>query len=604
MIRTKTILLLGIILITQVPSTTATKKQTDGQKAFEIQSCDREEAFNLIQEQIAQSKTLDKTAARISILTQGADLLWPYRQLAARSTFEEAFALASQEALVDKKSNSPDQRFVVIRAIARRDSEWAGRLAKAIAEEKQNDEETGVATDNRHQGETLLNVATSLLENDSKTAVTFARASLRYPASSALGQFLFQLWASDQQAAGRFYQQALNAYVNAPINELLYLSAYPFGLNRVVGPEMQSIFFKVPPNFTPDNAAQSSFLEAILRRGQETTARATQPVSGPSSLPEIVQIGLALSSLRPLTNTTYVDRITNVQVTIEPLLSPEARQDTSTILRRQQELNISVENLVERIEREKVPDRKDQLIARAVLASKSAEDLERVESLLEKVSDSKFRIELLDWLYFKRAQKLISDHRLDEAAQLIPKVDQVDHRAYLAFLLVTEGTKKIKDSVLAIQVLEDVVKTALKSPNTIEKARTLLGLTSTYAKLDRQRGFEILGEAITTISKVDEPDLTSTAIFRSIGTSRFTFHAAYEIRGASLDTVFREFAPDDFAKTLWLANQLPNKSLRSAGMFAISGKCLEISKQKEPSGKYRSSTKPSKDEPLASSGKP
>src|SRR5262245_46554311 len=100
MIRTKMIVLLGIILITQVSATAATQKQTDGQKAFESQPCDREEAFNLIQEQIAQSKTLDKTADRISILTQGAELLWPYRQPAARSAFEEAFELANQEALV------------------------------------------------------------------------------------------------------------------------------------------------------------------------------------------------------------------------------------------------------------------------------------------------------------------------------------------------------------------------------------------------------------------------------------------------------------------------------------------------------------------------
>jgi hypothetical protein len=114
-----------------------------------------------------------------------------------------------------------------------------------------------------------------------------------------------------------------------------------------------------------------------------------------------------------------------------------------------------------------------------------------------------------------------------------------------------------------------------------------LGLTSTYAKFDRQRAFEILTEAINVVGKIDQPDLTSTAIFRRIGTNRFTIHAAYEIRGSSLDTVFREFAPDDFVKSLWLANQLPDKSLRAAGTFAISGRCLEIAKPKEPVGKQK-----------------
>jgi hypothetical protein len=539
------------------------------------QECDREQAFSLIQEQIAQSKTLEKTAARISVLTQGADLLWPYRQSAARSAFEEAFEVASQ-------GNTPDQRFVVIRAIAQRDSEWARRLAKAIAEEKRSDEEAGVSTDNRYRAETLLNVAASLLQNDSKTAISFARASLRYPASVALARFLFQLWSVDKRAASRLYQQALSVYANAPVNQLLYLSAYPFGINRVVGPEMQSTFFVLPKEFTPDAAAESAFLEVILRRGQETKARPTQPVSGPVAQPEIVQIYLALNSLQASVardQPAYAGRVMSLVSTLEPLLSAEARHEASNIARWHQDLNLSLETIAERIENEKVPEKKDRLIARAVLASKSTEELERVESLVDKVSESKFRGELLDWLYFKRTQKLVSDGRLDEAAQLIPKVSQVDHRAYLAFLLATESTKKMKDSALVMQVLEDVVKTALKAPNTNEKARTLLGLTSSYAKFDRTRAFEILGEAINVINKIDEPDLTSTAVLRRIGTDRFTIHVAYEMRTSSLDTVFREFAIDDFVKSLWLANQLPDKPLRATGTFAISGRCLEISKE-------------------------
>jgi len=556
---------------------------TVAQKQAERPVCDREQAFILIQEQIAQSKTVDNTAARISILTQGADLLWPYRQAAARATFAEAFEVATQDFRSSEKQqahagNLPDQRLVVIRAISQRDSEWARRLAKAIADENEKDEEAGASTDNRYQGETLLNIAATLLKNDPKTAVTFARASLRYPGSVALARFLFQLWIVDQRVSNQFYQEALNAYANAPVDELLYLSAYAFGMNRVVGPEMQSTFFTVPPNFSSDAVAQSAFMDVVLRRAQETTARTEQPVSGPAAQPEIVQIYVALNGLRTL-EPAYADRVISLLATIEPFLSAHARREASDISGWHQDLDLSLEKLGDRIENEKVPEKRDRLIARAVLASKSIEELERVESFVEKVSDLKFRGELLDWLYFKRVQKLVSDGKLDEAAQLIPKVGRVDHRAFLAYLLASESTKKIKDSVLVIQVLEDVVKTALKAPNTSEKARTLLGLTSSYAKFDRSRAFEILGEAINVIGKIDEPDLTSTAIFRRIGTDRFTIHAAYEMRSSTLETVFREFALDDFVKSLWLANQLPDKPLRAKGTFAISGRCLEISKK-------------------------
>ena len=110
--------LLALILLS---STVAAQKES------ERPVCDREQAFGLIQEQIAQSKTVDNPAARISILTQGADLLWPYRQSAARSVFEEAFEVATQDFQSSQKQQAhaanrrsfPDQRLVVIRAIAR-----------------------------------------------------------------------------------------------------------------------------------------------------------------------------------------------------------------------------------------------------------------------------------------------------------------------------------------------------------------------------------------------------------------------------------------------------------------------------------------------------
>src|SRR6185369_8493983 len=406
--------LLALILLS---STTVAQKQA------ERPVCDREQAFILIQEQIAQSKTVDNTAARISILTQGADLLWPYRQAAARATFAEAFEVATQDFRSSEKQqahagNLPDQRLVVIRAISQRDSEWARRLAKAIADENEKDEEAGAPTDNRYQGETLLNIAATLLKNDPKTAVTFARASLRYPGSVALARFLFQLWIVDQRVSNQFYQEALNAYANAPVDELLYLSAYAFGMNRVVGPEMQSTFFTVPPNFSSDAVAQSAFMDVVLRRAQETTARTEQPVSGPAAQPKIVQIYVALNGLRTL-EPAYADRVISLLTTIEPFLSAHARREASDISGWHQDLDLSLEKLGDRIENEKVPEKRDRLIARAVLASKSIEELERVESFVEKVSDLKFRGELLDWLYFKRVQKLVSDGKLDEAAQLI-----------------------------------------------------------------------------------------------------------------------------------------------------------------------------------------
>ena len=50
--------LLGLILITQISFSASAQTQSGVQKEPERQVCDREEAFSLIQEQIAQSKTI------------------------------------------------------------------------------------------------------------------------------------------------------------------------------------------------------------------------------------------------------------------------------------------------------------------------------------------------------------------------------------------------------------------------------------------------------------------------------------------------------------------------------------------------------------------
>ncbi len=58
--------------------------------------CTRENALEMIRQQIDVSRTLNNTQRRISLLIRTADLLWPYQQDRARAVFSEAFELASE----------------------------------------------------------------------------------------------------------------------------------------------------------------------------------------------------------------------------------------------------------------------------------------------------------------------------------------------------------------------------------------------------------------------------------------------------------------------------------------------------------------------------
>src|SRR5687767_3251285 len=270
--------------------------------------CTRDSTLDTIQQQLDGSKTFDDTVQRITVLIRGADLAWPYRQDKARGALTEAFDLATRNF---KESGDrtvregrmpvqlPDQRYLVITAIAKRDAAWARKLADQILEEESRDAEDKTTRDPQQErkiGERLLNVAYNLLATDPASALTFARKSVAYPATIQLPGFLYRLSELNKAAADQFYQEALSAYANAPMDQFLYLSSYPFGRNREVGEMPIYTYYKVPDGFAPNPALQRLFIQTLLRRAQEIVEKPGAPVPG-ARFSETEQIWMALNRL-------------------------------------------------------------------------------------------------------------------------------------------------------------------------------------------------------------------------------------------------------------------------------------------------------------------
>ena len=64
--------------------------------------CNRNNAQEMIRQQIDVTKTLDNAVRRIAVLIRAADLLWPFQQDKARAAFTEAFEVAAQN---EKETN-------------------------------------------------------------------------------------------------------------------------------------------------------------------------------------------------------------------------------------------------------------------------------------------------------------------------------------------------------------------------------------------------------------------------------------------------------------------------------------------------------------------
>src|SRR5688572_11772857 len=135
-----------ILLISLVAFTSSASPQTPKMvEPTPVDVCNDEFAKFLVDQQVTESRTVVNTAKRVRILVRSADFLWKPDQPTARVYFTEAFKVASdhfaEKGFEERQEKgglsiiAPDYRFEVVRAIAKRDGEWAKRLTEQILKE-------------------------------------------------------------------------------------------------------------------------------------------------------------------------------------------------------------------------------------------------------------------------------------------------------------------------------------------------------------------------------------------------------------------------------------------------------------------------------------
>ncbi|MDX6383700.1 MAG: hypothetical protein QOK48_1273 [Blastocatellia bacterium] len=552
-------------------------------------SCSRDGALEIIQQQIAFSKTIDNSVQRITVLIRAADLLWPFQQPKSRAAFSEAFDLAVQnfkeKGAPDARDGKliigmPDQRYTVIGAIAKRDSIWAKKLTEQMLKEEQReaaDKPTKDVGSDVRTAERLLTTAMDLLVSDETSAMNFARTSLQYPATFYLSMFHYQLASRSKPAADQFYQEALTAYARAPIERLLYLSSYPFGNDREAGETPGNTVYQVPAGFTPNPVLQRLFLQTILGRVQTPSRDLTVSTSG-NRLSEPEQILLALTRLEKQVQQSLPDLAPAVESAKENLfaqLSPNSQQRVSEIAKPDSAPQRTFDERVEAALKNPNVDLRDQQLTFAITGGAKEESLDHLLSALDKISDSNIRQPLLNWLYFERAQRQIKEQKLDEAKRLAAKVEELDQRAWLYSRIAEESLKQNADQTQARAVLDEVVDAAAKAPNTGVTARALLGVAYLYTKIDMSRAIAVMAEAVRRINQIEQPDFSRQFVVRKIEGKSFGTYASFVTPGFTPESAFREIGKVDFDGMLNQAANFSDKALRALTTLAVVEQCLK-----------------------------
>jgi tetratricopeptide (TPR) repeat protein len=334
------------------------------------------------------------------------------------------------------------------------------------------------------------------------------------------------------------------------------------------------------------------FIQILLGRAQ-TQAEAPAETDRNDRVSESGQIWLALSRLEKQIQQSapdLADKVEQARGSLFSLLSQNSQYSVDEVFKNRERSPRSFDDQVQRAEEQQDPATRDQMLAFAVLSAQT-EDLGRVLSVAEKISDSDVRAQLLNWLYFSRAQMTTKDKRFDEARKLAAKVTELDQRAYLYSTIAEESLKQTEDQTQARKLLEEIAEAVAKAPRTIVTARALLALAYLYTKIDMNRAIAFLADGVTCINHLEGPDFSSQYVQIRVEGKTFGFYTGFQTPGFNPENAFREFGKLDYDGALYLTSNFTDKSLRALTTLALADICLQRAQQRQKTKKAKKNEK-------------
>ncbi len=552
-----------------------------------VKECNALLARQLVEQQADESKSVAETDKRVNILLRVADFLWIADQETARKFFAEAFQIANErfrEKGVEKKESKgftvyqADYRFAVIHTVAKRDAEWAKKLAEIILLEKdENDaKDKSTSSENDRTIEETIGLGTSLAGQNPAAALYFFRRAMRFPLEQIWYYTLYQVSRKNRTLSDQIYSELLNVHKNTDVSRMLFLSAYPFGRERIFGIGKISISTGVPAEFAPNRNLQKQFLETFLRRVTSLDAESANKIVY-ANIAESAYAVTAVNELEPVVIQQFPEllEISQQAKTIaNATISNITRQD---LKERENWQSNHQKSFAEKLaDIEKADDEgklNDYDIFSLVNNAKKEEEFKAAETWLDKMKEEITRESTINYFYFQRSKLATKEKRFDEAKKFADKVAKIEHRAVLYFDIAEVKMKEPLTKLESLDTLSEVYQTANKAPDSIEKAQVLLGLAFMYEKVDHYNALSSLAEAIKTANKLENPNLFTSNITQQIIGKNFASFSSYSVPGFEVTETFYELSKKDFQGSLTHATNFSDKYMRTLAVLAAVKDC-------------------------------
>ncbi len=572
-----------------------------------IKQCNALLARQIVEQQADFSKTLGETDQRVNVLIKVADFLWITDEDSARDYFTQAFQVAQEryrEKGFEKKENKgltisqPDYRFKVVSAIAKRDSAWAKKLSEQILKEFDEDKEKDKrdAFNKDREIQELLYVAVEAAKDNPNLTLALARRVMRYPLTYNWYDALYSIAQTNQPLADQIYSEVLANYQNAEVFRLLYLSAYPFGRERIFGIEKYSVGANLPTDFSPNTNLQRQFLTVLLRRVMTLTPENTGK-SLQTSTPEIAVAVIAMNEIEPIIAEQFPDfaqAFSQAKISAASLASNEMMNAANKRDESGKDFDKSFAERLRELEKAESEGKiTDSQIVGVITSAKKEEDYKAAERWLDKIADDTPRESARNYFYFKRSKIANKENRFDEARKFAEKISKPEIRAVVYFDIAEAKQKNPMTKADSLDALLEVYKMAQKSPDSIEKAQVLLGLAYMYEKVDHSNALDALSAAIKTANKLENPNLFTSSSFQQIITKELSFYAVFDVPGFDLNKTFYEISQNDFQGATAQAESFNDKYLRTLAVLAAVKDCEKNEEKIKPKTQVKTNeTKP------------
>lgn len=545
---------------------------------------------------------LDKPAAAL-LQSEIADILWRFDEPAARVVFRLAFDsvrhmetanASSIDAEAKKQALSQARRRLnAVKTILKRYGLHDRKGAESWLQELENDLQVEQKNSTRssrisvEQGELLAEMAISVVADNPKEAQRLGALALTAESiPPAFSRLLMAFRTVDKTISDALFRQALfsmRANGFRYDSTLITLTNYGFFANGSALPDVASSDVSLLTQYFLDSADAHL---ALLRRGALNTD-------------ERMSLGNLFSFLSSralsIVASNSPTKLTLLQSNLAEIargLTIEQRQQAETLAslaKRSQatdENDSDVASQIRRAEQEKNTAARDTLFRNLVLQLMRAQPEQALE-VARKIDDSELRSQSEDDVYLILLENAFRSGSNDNARNVALKINDTAARARWLAEIAVKSSSRSGNSVGGADSLSEAYAIAAKSDNTAAKLDALLFIAQQFLTLDRDRGFDVLSEALKTANRIDPKTQTSVKTTApTIRVMTFTVVNGKERSAAlrpTLDSVdFNEigaFAETDYFQTSSLGDSLKDHLLRSKYFIALARSILGVPRQ-------------------------